>query len=114
MMMLYLATSLVPGALKADNTLFMALLIMIHASRDIAIGNAFKDYPVLFLILDKCSSAVQHPVDDTLRSVLVYFFAFWHMSQVAQAPTALKFATQLEETIRLIMLLEQVLYVIDV
>ncbi|CDS02907.1 hypothetical protein LRAMOSA00309 [Lichtheimia ramosa] len=81
----------------------------IPSPRDIAIGNAFKDYPVLFLILDKCSSAVQHPVDDTLRSVLVYFIAFWHMSQVAQAPTALKFATQLEETIRLIMLLEQIL-----
>lgn len=49
-------------------------------------------------------------MNDTLRSILVYFIAFWHMSQVAQAPTALKFATQLEETIRLIMLLKEVFY----
>ncbi|KAI9276960.1 hypothetical protein BDA99DRAFT_494530 [Phascolomyces articulosus] len=81
----------------------------IPCARDIAIGNAFKDHPVLFLIVEKCSANSRFPLDDLLRSVLVYFIVFWHMEQVAQASTCLKFATQLEETARLIILTKHIL-----
>lgn len=39
----------------------------------------------------------------------MYAIAFWHMAQVNQAFTALKYATQLEETMRLVNLLRPVL-----
>lgn len=77
-------------------------------ARDIAIGNAFKDHPVLFLILEHCSTGVRFPVGDIIRSILVYFIAFWHMPQVASAPSAFKYPTQLEETERLTKLLRKV------
>ena len=47
-------------------------------------------------------------MDGLLRSVLVYFIVFWHMEQVAQAQTCLKFATQLDGTARLIVLMKHV------
>ncbi|KAI9493067.1 hypothetical protein BDB00DRAFT_407542 [Zychaea mexicana] len=86
-----------------------ALPMNIPCARDITIGNAFKDHPVLFLIVEKCSANSRFPVDDMLRSILVYFIAFWHMGQVAQAPTTLKFATQLEETAHLNILMKHML-----
>ncbi|KAK4514590.1 uncharacterized protein ATC70_002189 [Mucor velutinosus] len=81
---------------------------------DINIGNAFKDHPVLFLIFEKYTSGQnQHysssAANDIVRSILVYFIVFWHMKEVVNIPTALRFATQLEETTRLILLLKPVL-----
>ncbi|KAI9322182.1 hypothetical protein BX666DRAFT_585259 [Dichotomocladium elegans] len=98
-----------PSSMTSMEAYDDALPKNIPNDRDIVIGNTFKDYPVLFLILDKCSSVARFPVTDIIRSILVYFIAFWHIPQVIQAPTALKFATQLEETIRLIMLLKEML-----
>lgn len=82
---------------------------------DIAIGNAFKDHPVLFIIFEKyttdqSTSAEEHPAtNDIIRSILVYFIVFWNMKEVVNVPTTMKFATQLEETIRLLFLLKSVL-----
>jgi hypothetical protein len=78
---------------------------------DIDIGNAFKDHPVLFLIFEKYTSVQnQHSssANEIVRSILVYFIVFWHMKEVISVPTALQFATQLEETTRLILLLKPV------
>lgn len=80
---------------------------------DIDIGNAFKDHPVLFLIFEKYTSVQnQHysssAANEIVRSILVYFIVFWHMKEVVNSPTALRFATQLEETTRLILLLKPV------
>ncbi|KAI8381292.1 uncharacterized protein BYT42DRAFT_613082 [Radiomyces spectabilis] len=77
----------------------------IPSNSDILIGNAFKDHPALFLIIEKCQFSAQFPIYDLLRSILVYFIAFWHMKEVAEAASALQFATQLEETTRLILLM---------
>ncbi|KAI9470965.1 MAG: hypothetical protein EXX96DRAFT_373932 [Benjaminiella poitrasii] len=89
------------------------LPINIPCQSDIVIGSAFKDHPILFLIFEKyyTSDERQHfpPHQDIVRSVLVYFIVFWHMKEVSNAPTTLKFATQLEETIRLISLLKPML-----
>ncbi|KAF7720960.1 hypothetical protein EC973_005673 [Apophysomyces ossiformis] len=49
------------------------------------------------------------PTSDIIRSVLVYFIAFWHMAEVSTVSTALQYSTQLEETIRIIGLLEAIL-----
>ncbi|KAI8636683.1 hypothetical protein BD408DRAFT_376494 [Parasitella parasitica] len=82
---------------------------------DIDIGNAFKDHPVLFLIFEKYTSSAksQHvsasSANEIVRSILVYFIVFWHMKEVVNVPTTLRFATQLEETTRLILLLQPVL-----
>lgn len=78
---------------------------------DIDIGNAFKDHPVLFLIFEKYTSVQnQHSssANEIVRSILVYFIVFWHMKEVISVSTALRFATQLEETTRLILLLKPV------
>ncbi|EPB86854.1 hypothetical protein HMPREF1544_06379 [Mucor circinelloides 1006PhL] len=81
---------------------------------DIDIGNAFKDHPVLFLIFEKYTSVQNQQysssaANEIARSILVYFIVFWHMKEVVNIPTALRFATQLEETTRLILLLKPVL-----
>ncbi|KAI8978007.1 hypothetical protein BDB01DRAFT_800369 [Pilobolus umbonatus] len=78
---------------------------------DIMIGSAFKDHPILFLILEKCMDSTRGdlPVKDIIRSILVYFIVFWNMKEVVNVPTTLKFATQLEETIRLHILLKKML-----
>ncbi|KAI7891780.1 uncharacterized protein EV154DRAFT_507174 [Mucor mucedo] len=82
---------------------------------DIAIGNAFKDHPVLFIIFEKytydqTTATKDYPVtNDIIRSILVYFIVFWNMKEVVSVPTTLKFATQLEETTRLLFLLKPVL-----
>ncbi|CAO3653584.1 unnamed protein product [Mucor fragilis] len=81
---------------------------------DIDIGSAFKDHPVLFLIFEKYTSVQnQHysssAANEIVRSILVYFIVFWHMKEVVSIPTALRFATQLEETTRLVLLLKPVL-----
>ncbi|CAO3655497.1 unnamed protein product [Mucor hiemalis] len=82
---------------------------------DIAIGNAFKDHPVLFIIFEKYTtdqntSAEENLVtNDIVRSILVYFIVFWNMKEVVNVPTTIKFATQLEETTRLLNLLKSVL-----
>ncbi|KAG2235126.1 hypothetical protein INT48_006507 [Thamnidium elegans] len=82
---------------------------------DIAIGNAFKDHPVLFIIFEKYTSdhntsTKDYPMtNDIIRSILVYFIVFWNMKEVVNIPTTLKFATQLEETTRLLFLLKPVL-----
>lgn len=81
---------------------------------DIAIGNAFKDHPVLFIIFEKYTSnhttSKDYPLtNDIIRSILVYFIVFWNMKEVVSVPTTLKFATQLEETTRLLLLLKPVL-----
>ncbi|KAG0183512.1 hypothetical protein DFQ28_010570 [Apophysomyces sp. BC1034] len=76
---------------------------------DIAIGSAFKDHPVLFLIVEKCLSAARFPTSDIIRSILVYFIAFWHMAEVSTVSSALKYSTQLEETIRITVLLTSTL-----
>ncbi|KAI8386898.1 hypothetical protein BD560DRAFT_383128 [Blakeslea trispora] len=73
---------------------------------DIVIGSAFKDHPILFLIFQRYDHAQTR---DMIRGVLVYFVVFWHMKEVAIVPTTLSFATQLEETTRLILLLKPVL-----
>lgn len=81
---------------------------------DIAIGNAFKDHPVLFIIFEKYTSdhrtsTKDYPMtNDIIRSILVYFIVFWNMKEVVSVPTTLKFATQLEETTRLLFLLKPV------
>lgn len=81
---------------------------------DIAIGSAFKDHPVLFIIFEKyttgqTSSKNDYPMtNDIIRGILVYFIVFWYMKEVVNVPTTLKFATQLEETTRLIFLLKPV------
>lgn len=81
---------------------------------DIAIGNAFKDHPVLFIIFEKytsdhTTSTKDYPItNDIIRSILVYFIVFWNMKEVVSVPTTLKFATQLEETTRLLFLLKPV------
>ncbi|KAL0086510.1 hypothetical protein J3Q64DRAFT_1497473 [Phycomyces blakesleeanus] len=76
---------------------------------DITTGNAFKDHPALFLIIEQCSAIAGSPINDTTRSILVYFIAFWHMPEVAKETTTLKYATQLEETCRIMMLLKAVI-----
>ncbi|CEP19966.1 hypothetical protein [Parasitella parasitica] len=83
---------------------------------DIDIGNAFKDHPVLFLIFEKYTSSTKSQqqvsassANEIVRSILVYFIVFWHMKEVINVPTSLRFATQLEETTRLIILLKPVL-----
>jgi hypothetical protein len=76
---------------------------------DIAIGSAFKDHPVLFLIFERYASLNhQFPTNDMLRSILVYFIVFWYMKEVVNVPTTLKFATQLDESTRLVCLLKPV------
>ncbi|KAI7862285.1 hypothetical protein BDF14DRAFT_1876715 [Spinellus fusiger] len=75
---------------------------------DITTGNAFKDHPVLFLIIEQCSTMTHTSISDITRSILVYFIAFWHIPEVAKENTTLKYATQLEETSRLLMLLRPV------
>lgn len=76
---------------------------------DIAIGSAFKDHPVLFLIFEKYTAlSHQFPTNDILRSILVYFIVFWYMKEVVDVPTTLKFATQLDESTRLVCLLKPV------
>ncbi|KAI8357829.1 hypothetical protein EDC96DRAFT_445820, partial [Choanephora cucurbitarum] len=72
---------------------------------DIVIGSAFKDHPILFLIFEKYDHTQTR---DIMRGVLVYFIVFWHMKEVANVPTTLSFATQLEETTRLVLLLKPV------
>ncbi|KAI8884347.1 hypothetical protein K501DRAFT_247853 [Backusella circina FSU 941] len=76
---------------------------------DVAIGNAFKDHPILFLIFEKCLPTVKFPSSDMIRSILVYFIVFWNMKEVAKVASTLKFATQLEETMRLLLLLKPML-----
>ncbi|KAI9281945.1 hypothetical protein BY458DRAFT_205046 [Sporodiniella umbellata] len=77
---------------------------------DITIGNAFKDHPALFLIFEKSIRVIQPAMtNDIVRSILVYFIAFWNMKDVTHVPTTLTYATQLEETIRMLSLLEPVL-----
>ncbi|KAG1048901.1 hypothetical protein G6F43_008738 [Rhizopus delemar] len=77
---------------------------------DIVIGNAFKDHPALFLIFEKCIQVVQPTMtNDMIRSILVYFIVFWNMKEVINVPTTLTYATQLEETIRMTLLLKPVL-----
>ncbi len=76
---------------------------------DIVIGNAFKDHPALFLIFEKCIEVVQPTmINDMIRSILVYFIVFWNMKEVINVPTTLTYATQLEETIRMTLLLKPV------
>jgi hypothetical protein len=81
---------------------------------DIAIGGAFKDHPVLFIIFEKytsdnSTSNNDYPMtNDIIRGILVYFIVFWYMKEVVSVPTTLKFATQLEETTRLLLLLKSV------
>ncbi|KAI7850060.1 hypothetical protein BDC45DRAFT_263348 [Circinella umbellata] len=98
-----------PSATAAVEAYDEALPMNIPCARDIAIGNAFKDHPVLFLIVERCSTNSRFPMDGLLRSVLVYFIVFWHMEQVAQAQTCLTFATQLDGTARLIVLMKHML-----
>ncbi|KAI9025155.1 hypothetical protein CLU79DRAFT_744317 [Phycomyces nitens] len=76
---------------------------------DITTGNAFKDHPALFLIIEQCSAITTSPISDTTRSILVYFIAFWHMPEVAKETMTLKYATQLEETSRIMILLNSVI-----
>ncbi|KAI7903443.1 uncharacterized protein BX663DRAFT_506527 [Cokeromyces recurvatus] len=79
---------------------------------DIVIGSAFKDHPVLFVMFEKYYMNQDYhfpPYHDIIRSVLVYFIVFWHMKEVTTASTTLRFATQLEETIRLVFLLKPML-----
>ncbi|KAI8988220.1 hypothetical protein BDF20DRAFT_815696, partial [Mycotypha africana] len=85
---------------------------------DITIGSAFKDHPVLFLIFEKYTNAIresaneqllhQFPTNEIVRSILIYLIVFWYMREVVTIPTTLRFATQLEETTRLLLLLEPV------
>ncbi|ORE01606.1 hypothetical protein BCV72DRAFT_252980 [Rhizopus microsporus var. microsporus] len=84
---------------------------------DITIGNAFKDHPALFPIFEKCIQVVKPATtNDIIRSILVYFIVFWNMKEVVTVPTTLTYATQLEETIRLVLLLKPVrthVYLVD-
>ncbi|CEG70828.1 hypothetical protein RMATCC62417_06653 [Rhizopus microsporus] len=74
---------------------------------DITIGSAFKDHPALFPIFEKCIQVVKPATtNDIIRSILVYFIVFWNMKEVVTVPTTLTYATQLEETIRLVLLLK--------
>ncbi|RCH95702.1 hypothetical protein CU098_009302, partial [Rhizopus stolonifer] len=88
------------------NTYHDVLPMNIPYQNDIMIGGAFKDHPVLFLILEKYSMAQTR---DMVRSILVYFIVFWHMKEVVNVPTTLSFATQLEETIRLVAFMKPIL-----
>ncbi len=102
-----------PGAVSLD-TYDDVLPRNIPYQSDIAIGNAFKDHPVLFIIFEKytsdhTTSTKDYPMtNDIIRSILVYFIVFWNMKEVVNVPTSLKFATQLEETTRLLFLLKPV------
>lgn len=88
-----------------------------HVHRDITIGSAFKDHPALFPIFEKCIQVVKPATtNDIIRSILVYFIVFWNMKEVVTVPTTLTYATQLEETIRLVLLLKPVrthVYLVD-
>ncbi|KAI8145077.1 hypothetical protein BJV82DRAFT_512386 [Fennellomyces sp. T-0311] len=97
-----------PSATASIEAYDEALPKNIPSARDIAIGNTFKDHPVLFLIVEKCANSSRSAGGELLRSILVYFIVFWHMDQVVQAATTLKYATQLEETARLIILMKNV------
>ncbi|ORX61582.1 hypothetical protein DM01DRAFT_1125400 [Hesseltinella vesiculosa] len=65
---------------------------------DINNGCAFKDHPALFALMDVCSPLAPDQCLAIIRSVLIYFIAFWNMDSVVASPTALAFATQLQET----------------
>ncbi|KAI8068013.1 hypothetical protein BC940DRAFT_300120 [Gongronella butleri] len=68
---------------------------------DISNGCAFKDHPVLFSLLALCKPTAPETCMAILRSVLIYFIAFWNMDAVAASQTTLDFATQLDETTQL-------------
>ncbi|ORY92096.1 hypothetical protein BCR43DRAFT_80196 [Syncephalastrum racemosum] len=78
----------------------------IPCERDVAIGNDFKDHPGVFPIFERCAVIGEWPISDITRSLLVYFIAFWHIPKITQAPSALTFATQVEQTARMLMLLQ--------
>lgn len=85
-----------------------ALPHQIPYAHDITNGGAFKDHPVLFLILDNCLAIDREPFMPLVRSVFIYFITFWNMDEVASKPSALYFATQLEETLHLLRWMEWV------
>ncbi|CAO3626854.1 unnamed protein product [Cunninghamella blakesleeana] len=78
-------------------------------TNDIANGNAFKNHPALFLILDHCLSLDKTVTMSLVRSIFIYFIAFWNMAEVINISTTLQLATQLEETTHLIKLMASIL-----
>ncbi|KAI9306779.1 hypothetical protein BJ944DRAFT_152346, partial [Cunninghamella echinulata] len=74
-------------------------------TNDITNGNAFKNHPALFLILDHCLGLDKMIAMALVRSIFIYFIAFWNMGEVINISTTLQLATQLEETIHLFKLM---------
>ncbi|ORZ17116.1 hypothetical protein BCR42DRAFT_413953 [Absidia repens] len=71
-------------------------------SHDITNGGAFKDRPVLFLILDQHLTTDPELSMAFIRSIFIYFITFWNLHEVTSKSTCLHFATQLEETLHLL------------
>ncbi|CAO3618669.1 unnamed protein product [Cunninghamella echinulata] len=78
-------------------------------TNDITNGNAFKNHPALFLILDHCLLLDKMITMALVRSIFIYFIAFWNMGEVINISTTLQLATQLEETIHLFKLMASIL-----